>query len=98
MSRSGIDLKRRFTLPTRRYDALAAGELDLDDPRGLSDDGDVDLGAGDDTRTYHRFSRRDIDAGDEVRARIVLDTGGGPARVVAPIVAGLLALALIAIG
>lgn len=69
------ELERRVRYPTERLDVLVAGELVVRDPAGLSDEGEVRLGATGDDRPYRRFSATGLAPGDAVAPTIGIGSG-----------------------
>ncbi len=101
MTKNGIALDRRPTLPTKRYELLVGGNLHVDPHLGrptLRDDGEVKLGPREDKKAYRRFVARDLDADSIVSVRLTAGNGSDLLRTAATIAgaaAGAIVLAFV---
>lgn len=87
-------IERRVRYPTGRLDLLVAGELAVRDPAGLTDEGEVRLGATGEERPYRRYSATDLEPGDTMTPAVGIGAGDEALGVV---LIGLAALAAVAL-
>ena len=91
----GIRFRRTFQIPTERFDLLVGGSLDARPSEGLQPSGSADVGPA--QRSYRKYSAEDLARGDVVAARVIVAQSTGPLRIIGPIAAALLAVAIVAI-
>jgi hypothetical protein len=93
----GIPFTRSIQIPTERFDLLVGGDLEAQPSKGLARSGDAEVGPASAQRSYRRYSANDLGRGDEVAARVIVAKSTNPLLIAGPIVAVVLAVAIVAI-